>query len=426
MRINLLSEEVKSQIASGEVIEGPAECVKELMENALDAEAKRVEVEIIKAGKRFISVRDNGTGIPSDELPKAILSGATSKIKSIEDLQSLGTYGYRGEALHSISSVSRLVIRSRFYQEDLGREIRVEAGQVVSSKTIGMQVGTHVEVYDLFYNMPLRKSFLRKENLERRRVYGVFTALSLANPDVFLRLEAEGKEVFKLKPVSGIKERAEDVFGQRFEHIVLEEKPFRVELLLSVEGSRKGAFVFINRRPVYNRSLLEYLKKTAGSSGLCLCYIHVPPYMLDVNVHPKKAEVRLIKEGKIKNLISQAVGRRHTFTGYTLAQKVSSYTLEPEFVGIIDNTIIVARYGDYLYFFDQHLLSERYNYEMGASADRACGMSVKAGEKLDQNTARELLRKWVSFHNKEVCPHGRSIYHRIPLSELYKKLGRTY
>lgn len=121
MRINLLPEEVKSHIASGEVIESPAECVKELMENSLDAGATFVDVEVIKGGKRYISVRDNGIGIPSEDIHKAIMSGATSKIRNLEDLQSLSTYGFRGEALHAISLVSKMVLRSRFFQEEVGR-----------------------------------------------------------------------------------------------------------------------------------------------------------------------------------------------------------------------------------------------------------------------------------------------------------------
>ena len=163
MRINVLPEEIKNQIISGEIIEGPAVCVKELMENSLDAKATKVDVEIVKGGKRFIGVRDNGIGIPSEDIKKAILSGATSKIRSLEDLQSINTYGYRGEALHAISLVSRFTLRSRFYQEGVGREIRVEGGKVVAEREVGMPVGTHAEVYDIFYNLPLRRVFFEKD-----------------------------------------------------------------------------------------------------------------------------------------------------------------------------------------------------------------------------------------------------------------------
>ncbi|MEN3028854.1 MAG: DNA mismatch repair endonuclease MutL [Aquificaceae bacterium] len=425
MRINLLPEEVRSYIASGEVIEGPAECLKELLENSLDAEATRVEVEIVKGGKRFIGVRDNGMGIPAEDLPKALLGGATSKIRTLEDLQNLTTYGYRGEALYAISLVSRMVIRSRFYQEEVGKEMRLEGGKVTGQRAVGMQAGTQVEVYDLFYNLPLRKAFLSKEDRERRRIYSVFKALALANPSVFFRLEAEGREVFRLKP-GDIRERAEEVFEERMEHLSLEEKPFRVDLLLSLGKSRKGLFLFVNRRPVYNRDLVEYLRKSADRWALCVCHITMPPYLLDVNVHPKKTEVRLMREGKIREIIRETLRNRHVIGPPSLSQERMVYAPEPQLVGIIDNTLIVAKYGDYLYFFDQHLLSERYNYEMGMSADKACGKSLKAGDRLGEELARELLRRWLHFQNKEVCPHGRPIYYRIYMGELYRRLGREY
>ncbi len=423
MRINLLPEEVKSRIASGEVIEGPAECVKELMENSLDAEATKVEVEIIKGGKRYIAVRDNGVGIPSEDIKKAILSGATSKIRSLEDLQSINTYGFRGEALHAISLVSRLILRSRFYQEEVGREIRVEGGRVVSEREVGMPVGTHVEVYDLFYNLPLRKAFLKKEDVERRRIYRVFKALALANPSVAFRLEAEGKEVFNFKAVKDLKDRVEEVFEERFEHLSGEEGPFKVDLFLSDRA--KDHFLFVNRRPVSNEALMDYIRRSVDKKS-CLCYIYAPPYLVDVNVHPKKTEVRILREGKLKELIGRLLSNRH-LTGLSLRQKSKEYTLEPELIGIIDNTLIVARYGDYLYFFDQHLLAERYNYEVkGLAPERACRASIKAGDRIDERMAKELLKRWISFENKEVCPHGRPMYYRIYLGDLYKKLGREY
>lgn len=427
MRIELLPEEVKSYIASGEVIENPAECVKELVENSLDARATRVEVEILKGGKRFIGVRDNGLGIPAEDLPKAILSGATSKIRTLEDLQNLHTYGYRGEALHAISLVSRTVIRSRFYQEETGREIRVEGGRVLSQRTVGMQVGTQVEVYDLFYNLPVRKAFLKKEETERKQVYKVFKALALVNPTVSFRLMAEEREVIRLNPARDLKERAEDLFEVSLEHLTLEEKPFRVDLLLSSQKTSGEVLLFVNRRPVQNRKLVEYLRKLTGKWSLCLCYLQMPPYLVDLNVHPKKTEVRLLREGLIKELLSLVLKSRHAPKVPFLSQETARYQVEPQLIGILDNTLLVAKYGDYLYFFDQHLLSERYNYErLKTQADRACHMSIRAGDKLDEKTARELLRSWLEFENREVCPHGRPLYYRIYLGDLYKKLGREY
>ncbi|QID33210.1 DNA mismatch repair endonuclease MutL [Pampinifervens florentissimum] len=425
MRINLLPEEVKNRISSGEVIEGPAECVKELMENSLDAGATFVDVEVIKGGKRYISVRDNGIGIPSEDISKAVMSGATSKLRTLEDLQSLSTYGFRGEALHAISLVSKMVLRSRFFQEEVGKELKVEGGKVVSEKLVGMPVGTHVEVYDLFYNAPVRSAFLGKEDTERRKIYKVFKALALANPKTAFRLRAEGKDIYHLKPAIDIKERAEEVFQVKLEHITKEEQSFKVDLLLPLNREGKELFLFINGRPVQNKSLSEYVRRTLGKTGLVLCYVRVPPYLLDVNVHPKKTEVKILKEGNVKNLIKSALETRHKHMPALLSQKKAEYQTEPELIGIIDNTLIVAKLGDYLYFFDQHLLSERYNYEvLKMEEDKACRSSIKAGDRLDQKRAKELLNLWLSFENKEVCPHGRPIYYRIYLGDIYKKLQR--
>jgi len=424
MRINVLPEEIKNQIISGEIIEGPAECVKELMENSLDAKATKVDVEIVKGGKRFIGVRDNGIGIPSEDIKKAILSGATSKIRSLEDLQSINTYGYRGEALHAISLVSRFTLRSRFYQEGVGREIRVEGGKVVAEREVGMPVGTHAEVYDIFYNLPLRRVFLKKEDVERKRIYSIFKALALANPSVAFRLEAEGKEVFNFKAVDHIKDRVEDIFEERFEHLMGEEGPFKVDLFLSDRA--RGLFLFINNRPVNNKSLMEYIKRSTGRWRACVCYIQTPPYLLDVNIHPKKTEVKILREGRLKELIGRTLPNKN-WTGISLKQSTKGYALEPEFIGIIDNTLIVVKYGDYIYFFDQHLLAERYNYEVrGLTAQEACKASIRAGDKIDEKTAKYLIENWLKFENKEVCPNGRPLYHRIYIGDLYKKLGREY
>ncbi len=425
MRINLLPEEVKSRISSGEVIDGPAECVKELVENALDAGATFVDIEIIKGGKRYIGVKDNGMGIPSEDLRKAILSGATSKIRFFEDLQNLNTYGFRGEALHAISLISRMTLRSRFFQEDVGREIRVEGGKVVSERAVGMPVGTLVEVYDLFYNMPVRSSFLAKEDTERRRVYRIFKALALAKPQTAFRLRAEGREVHSLSQAQGSRERAEELFGKRFEHISKEEGSLKVEFLLSLDREGKDFFLFVNSRPVQNRKLSEYIRRSVGKVGICICYVWLPPHLLDVNIHPKKTEVKIYREGKLKELIRDALELRHSSKPALLRQRENPYTPEPEFVGIIDRTLIVAKYGDYLYFFDQHLLSERYNYEvLKMKEDRACRASIRAGEELDERGAKELLRLWLSFENKEACPHGRPLYYRIYLRDIYKNLQR--
>ncbi len=425
MRIVLLPEEVRSKIAAGEVIEGPAECVKELIENSLDAKASRIEVEIFKGGKRYIGVKDNGEGIFSEDLEKAILRGATSKIKTIDDLLRLSTYGYRGEALYAIASVSRLTIRSRHYQEEVGKEIRVEGGRLISHRQVGMPVGTHVEVFDLFYNLPARKAFLKREDTERRRIYKVFKLLALANPSVHFKLLSDGREVFNLKPTVGYKDRAEEIFESKMEALTYSDEHVKVQLLVSITKNNKESYLFVNKRPVFIGSLSEYIKKLSGGGSL-ICLVEVPQHLLDVNVHPKKHEVHIKIENRLREIILELLNRRHKpMPVYNLRQETFAYEYEPEFIGIIDNTVILAKYGDYIYFFDQHLLSESYNHQvLRKEPEEACKNSVKAGQKLSTKEAKELLRAWLKLENKETCPHGRPIYYRIHISEILSKLGR--
>ena len=423
--INILPDEVKSKIASGEVIEGPAEVVKELVENSLDAGATRIEIEVIKGGKRFIQVKDNGMGIPSEDIEKAILSGATSKITSLEDLQKLYTYGFRGEALHSISIVSRMTLRSRFYQEDSGKEIKVESGNIISRKEVGMPVGTHIEVYDLFYNLPVRRNFLAKEDVEKRKILKIVKTLALTNPSVSFILKSEDKEIINLRFTNNLKDRIENIFEHNFEYLSVEETPFKIDLFIASKKA-SGTYLYINKRPVYNKELIEFLQKTIRN--LCICYIELPPYLIDVNIHPKKYEVKILKENKIKDFIKKALGRKHEITISVLKNnKTSNLNFDFEVIGIIDNTLIVVKYLDYLYFFDLHLLSERYNHEIvKKSIEEACKTALKAGEKIDVTKAKELVKNWFEFENKETCPHGRPIYYRMYLGDIYKQIGRNY
>lgn len=426
MRIILLPEEVRAKISAGEVIEGPAECVKELIENSLDAKASKISLEISKGGKRYISVKDNGEGIFSEDLEKAILRGATSKIRDVDDLLRISTYGYRGEALYAIASVSKLVIRSRHYQEEVGKEIRVEGGRLVGSRHVGMPVGTHVEVFDLFYNLPARRTFLKKQDAERSRIYKVFKLLALANPSVHFKLTSEGREVFNLKPVATFKDRVEELFETGVEALTYQNQHVKVELMVLPLKGKKEAYLFVNRRPILRGTLNEYLKKLSGTNTI-VCFIDLPPYLIDVNVHPKKLEVFIKGENRIKEIILELLNRRHKpIPSSMLKQEVSAYEHKPELVGIIENTVIVAKYGDYIYFFDQHLLSESYNYQiLGKGAEKACRSAIKAGKKLSKEEAEELLSLWLTLENKETCPHGRPIYYRIHISEILSKLGRS-
>ncbi len=424
MFVRILPPEVRKKIAAGEVVESPADVVKELLENSLDAGASRIEIEIHKGGKRLIRVSDNGTGIHPEDIEKVVLEGATSKIQDEKDLLMVSTYGFRGEALYSISSVSRFLLRSRYYQEKEGREIEVEGGKFKAKRRCGMQVGTEVLVRDLFFNLPARRKFLRKEETERRKVLEVVREYALVKPQVEFILTAEGRRLLHLGK-GELKERVEEIFGEIFEEYA-EEGDVTLRVFLSRNAKQGKYLLFINDRPVHNRNLKEYLRKVFGYKTIVVLYAYLPPFAVDFNVHPKKKEVRILKERQFLERIRTLAGKeRPLYEPPSLSQRSGTYRPTYEILGQLEETFILVKDSEYLYFLDQHLLEERINYEMSGDEELACRISLKAGRKLTAEEMRNLVKKWRELENPHVCPHGRPIYYRIPLREIYEKLGRS-
>lgn len=427
MFVKILPPEVRSKISAGEIIESPLDVVKELVENSLDARATEVVVDISRGGKRLILVRDNGTGIHPQDLENVILEGATSKIEKEGDLLNLSSYGFRGEALYSIASVSRLTIRSRYFQESEGYELEVEGGDVLSLRKVGMPVGTEVEVRDIFFNLPARRRFLRREDTERRRIAQLLREYALVNPSVSFTFFSNAREVFSLRP-TGEKERVEDVLGGRFESFLREREFLRVRVYLRRNVTQGNYHIFINSRPVEMRTLRDFLRKTLGYKTLGVIFLELPPFMVDFNVHPKKKDVRFVKERKVLSLIRDMFSEREETPNF-LSQEVQRYESDFRVIGQINDTIILAQRGDYLYFLDQHLIDERARYEelkdLPDAESIACKQAVKSGQPLSREEMESLLNKWRSLENPHVCPHGRPIYFRIHLKDIYEKLGRT-
>ncbi len=429
MFVNILPPEVRQKIAAGEIIEGPVDVVKELVENSLDAEATEIEVEIFGGGKRYIKVKDNGKGIHPEDIEKVILEGATSKISSEKDIYNVLSYGFRGEALYAISSVSLIKIRSRYFQEDVGYEIEAEAGKVKSKKTTGMPTGTTVEVRELFFNLPVRRKFLRKADTERRKIKRSLLHYALANPGVGFKLVSEGKSSLELRRADPLS-RIEEVFEKKFEEVKGEITPVRVDAYISRNTERSEIFIFINSRPVFNRSYKDFLKKVLGYKTIGIVFISMPPYLVEQNIHPKKQEVRVVKERKFLEALRRILTGKEIELDFMplLKQEEPIYSEEPEVVGQLGNTFIVARLGEYVYFFDQHLLSERLNYEaLGEKetlANTACRTAIKKGESLSIEEMKRMVKEWLRIKNPHVCPHGRPIYYRIPFSEILSKVDR--
>jgi DNA mismatch repair protein MutL len=351
-RIRLLSEQVANQIAAGEVIERPASIVKELVENALDAEAKRVSVEIQAGGRSLVRVADDGLGMSRDDALLCLERHATSKIQKAEDLASIATMGFRGEALPSIASVSRFVLttRERDGGSPEGTQVIINGGKIVEVKVAGSAPGTTVEVRQLFFNLPARRKFLRTEETEAAHIQHYLTLAALAFPEVAFTFQKDGRLVWQLPAVrsdsgsnsrvAALRERYRALSGdlQLLEvdfstsletesadpdaalapsSILHPPSSIRIWGLIGAPGvsrsTREDQHLFVNRRPVENRginfALLEgyHTSLMKGRYPVCCLFIEIDPAAVDVNIHPAKREVKFHREREVRQLVAQAV-----------------------------------------------------------------------------------------------------------------------
>ena len=322
MPVKVLPPKVRDQIAAGEVVERPASVLKELVENALDAGARRVSVDLDEGGRKLVRVVDDGCGMAKDDLVLAVERFATSKLASVDDLEAIATLGFRGEALPSIGSVSRLAITSRARGVESGWRLVVDGGAKSEPEPTGAASGTSVEVRDLFFNVPARLKFLKSPRAEMDRCLAVMTSLALARPDVAFTVEHGGRAVLELPAVERLAERVAGL-----------SSPDLVEGLAEAEAAlgsgarcaglaglptvhRQNAsevHVFVNRRAVRDRTVSAAVN--AAYAGLLplrrypvvFLFLDFPPGEVDVNVHPAKAEVRFAKPGEVFALIERVV-----------------------------------------------------------------------------------------------------------------------
>jgi DNA mismatch repair protein MutL len=302
-RIHRLTDELANQIAAGEVVERPSSVVKELVENALDAGATRVAIDVELGGTTLVRVCDDGDGMSPEDAVLCLERHATSKIARFTDLSDLGTFGFRGEALPSIASVSRLVLITRPRGSDEGVEVRVEGGGAPTVRPIGGAVGTTIEVRELFFNVPARRKFLKATATESAHVSDVLLGMALARHDVTFVLTRDGRPVREHLRVGTRAERARAVLtGETLIACRAERGTIQIEALLAPpERARAGATglsILVNGRPVRDRQLVRAVSQAYGSVleggryPLGVVWIDLPPAVVDVNVHPQKAEVR--------------------------------------------------------------------------------------------------------------------------------------
>jgi DNA mismatch repair protein MutL len=336
MPIRTLPSELVDQIAAGEVIERPASVVKELAENSLDAGARRIEIDVERGGLGLIRIRDDGGGIPADELPLALSRHATSKIASLEDLESVATLGFRGEALPSIASVARLRVVSHPAQAERAAEISAEGGAVADVRPAAHPAGTTIEVRDLFYNVPARRKFVRSDATELGHIVRLTERLVLSRFDVAFRLR-NGDRVLLDAPTAGSENvsgaRLATVLGKEFtsQSLSLQVKAGTVSLRgwvglpTAARGQADQQFWFVNGRAVRDRLLMNAVRLAyrdvlyGGRHATYVLYLDIDPKLVDVNAHPAKLEVRFRDSRQVHDFVFRAIERSLAATKPNLA-----------------------------------------------------------------------------------------------------------
>lgn len=338
MPIQILPEEVASQIAAGEVVERPASVVKELLENSLDAGASQITIRIEQAGRRLIEIADDGTGIPADEMALALARHATSKLRSAEDLFHVATLGFRGEALASIASVSRLTLISKTQEGKTGGRLLVEGGRASPLEQTGVPAGTVVKVEDLFYNVPARLKFLKQDATERQQIDGLVMRYALAYPTVRFQHYQDNRPVLQTSGNGSRREVLANLYGvdtaRQMIEVDLSEGEYQLEGFTSpvalTRSNRREITFFVNGRWIQDVSLNTALLQAyhtllmVGRYPMAVLFLALPPEELDVNVHPAKAEVRFRSSDRVFSLVQRGV-RRSLLAHSPVPQMTATY-----------------------------------------------------------------------------------------------------
>ena len=414
--IVLLDDLTINQIAAGEVIERPANVVKELVENSIDAGSDSIEIEIKNGGKTYIRVSDNGKGIARDDIGIALERHATSKIKKVEDLEKTYTMGFRGEALASISSISKFTIITKTKDDELALRAYAENGEILSAEELPQKNGTTVIVEELFYNTPVRYKFLKQDFTEFRYIRELVEKLALANLDIKFRLINNGKNVFFTKGNGNIRDIVYLLYGKEEKDNLVDvdytDGTVRITGVIGnsylARDNRKAQIIFLNKRhinsPILTSSSDQAFKGAIGIGkfGFYILNIEIPANYYDVNVHPTKHEVRFKDEDYIFKALYSAIKKgilSKEFLGNTeksgkedmyvdnefnfltnyhdsnnenkdfttdgeLRHRENARKIDYKFLGISFKTYIIIEIGNDIYMIDQHAAHERYLYEM--------------------------------------------------------------
>lgn len=319
--VHVLDDNTINKIAAGEVVERPASVIKELVENAIDAKADRIEVEIMAGGTSFMRVSDNGIGMSREDAEKAILRHATSKIVQVDDLQAIATLGFRGEALPSIASVSRFNLQTRQAGAELGTEIKITGGKTTEIGAAGCNLGTTIRVEDLFFNTPARKKFLKTNNTESGRINEFIIKLAISHPEIAFKLINNNKSSLATPGRGDLKETLQSLYGasvgQSLLPLEFEDEDIKLWGFVSkpsaIRSSRSWQTFIVNGRIIASRAIAKAIDNAYHAlipkSGypLIALNIEVPQHTIDVNVHPQKTEMKFEDEGRVFKAVYKAV-----------------------------------------------------------------------------------------------------------------------
>lgn len=350
-KIKILPDNLANQIAAGEVVERPASVVKELLENAIDAGAKRVQVDIELGGRRLMRVVDDGEGMMRDDAVLAFERHATSKIKTLEDLGKIGTLGFRGEALASIASVAKVELITKTDEDAAATRVFIEGGKLRDVKDVARPTGTTLSVRDLFFNTPARRKFMRSEATENYHIINIVTHYALAHPEIAFTLTNNGRENLRLAPAKDLRERSYQIFGAGLIESLLPVNGGR-EFIAKITGfvsaprerrtTREAQYFFINGRFVRDKiiagGLLEGFRAVLphGVYPVAFLFLEVPLEEIDVNVHPSKTEVRFRRVQAVKDVIAEAIRGALSNAGIVSSQESREASRESEPSAVAD------------------------------------------------------------------------------------------
>ena len=334
--IRILADQVANQIAAGEVVERPVAVLKELVENSIDAGASKIEIEFRNGGKSYLRVEDDGSGMTQDQALLSLERHATSKIRKASDLNQVGTFGFRGEALPSIASVSRFVLRTRSKKGADGTEIFINGGKLVHCKECGMPQGTRVEVSHLFNSVPGRRKFLKTEVTEATHLVHMAKLYALSHPSITFTLIESGRTLFRSPACEVVADRVREIFGTGLSESLVpfkaEDGELAMQGLLGKPGqsrsTRKEMIFFVNRRPVDSKTISYAVMEAfhtfvpKGRHPLAILFLEIDPAAVDVNVHPSKREIRFRNEPQVRSFLLNKILAHNRLTASPSAPSV--------------------------------------------------------------------------------------------------------